>query len=96
MVQAEWFETLRINIRNPPFSRLSPEFRADLVELVECVAYAACRDDDIDEDTFGRIVSGRGVPARLHRLAAAASEDPGAGLAEDDVMTMLMVISAPR
>lgn len=45
------------------------EEKADIVELLEAVAYLICQDDPIKPDTFHRILSSRGVPAKILRLA---------------------------
>ena len=39
------------------------------MELLEAIAYLICQDDPIRPDTFHRILSSRGVPAKLLKLA---------------------------
>jgi hypothetical protein len=47
------------------------EERIDIVELIEAIAYLVCQDEAIRKDTFYRIMSSRGVPAKILRLADA-------------------------
>jgi hypothetical protein len=45
------------------------EDRIDIVELLEAIAYLICQDDPVTPTTFHKILSNRGVPASIFRLA---------------------------
>ena len=67
--------------------------KTDIVELLEAIAYLICQDDPIKPDTFHRILSSRGVPAKILRLADTNRDGV---VSVEEMMNFIMIISNPR
>ena len=65
----------------------------DIVELLEAIAYLICQDDPIRVDTFYKIVSSRGVPAKILRLADTNYDGV---VSVEEMMSFIMIITNPR
>jgi len=65
----------------------------DIVELLEAIAYLICQDDPIRTDTFFKIFSSRGVPAKILRLADTNYDGV---VSVEEMMNFIMIITNPR
>ena len=65
----------------------------DIVELLEAIAYLICQDDPIRVDTFYKIFSSRGVPAKILRLADTNYDGV---VSVEEMMSFIMIITNPR
>ena len=63
------------------------------MELLEAIAYLICQDDPIRVDTFYKIVSSRGVPAKILRLADTNYDGV---VSVEEMMSFIMIITNPR
>eukprot|EP00095_Tigriopus_kingsejongensis_P001896 snap_masked-scaffold287_size221780-processed-gene-0.16 protein:Tk01896 transcript:snap_masked-scaffold287_size221780-processed-gene-0.16-mRNA-1 annotation:"nadph oxidase" len=79
---------------NPEYYGGSPnEERADIVELLEAIAYLICQDDVIRPDTLHRILSSRGVPCKILRLA---DKNRDGVVSVEEMMNFIINITNPR
>ena len=70
----------------------STEERTDIVELLEAIAYLICIDEPVRPDTFHKILSSRGIPAKILRLA---DTDRDGEVSVEEMMSFIMVITNP-
>lgn len=71
----------------------SSEERMDIVELLEAIAYLICQDDPIRPETFHRIISSRGVPGKILRLA---DKNRDGVVSVEEMMNFILTITNPR
>ncbi len=67
--------------------------RTDIVELIEAIAYLICQDDPVTPNTFHKILSNRGVPASIFRLADVNHDNV---VSVDEMVNFIFHISNPR
>ena len=71
----------------------STEERTDIVELLEAIAYLICIDEPVRPESFHKILSSRGIPAKILRLA---DTDRDGEVSVEEMMSFIMVITNPR
>ena len=71
----------------------STEERTDIVELLEAIAYLICMDEPVRPDSFHKILSSRGIPAKILRLADTNHDGV---VSVEEMMNFIMVITNPR
>lgn len=103
--QESWITILKQNTRqetsytvsdpsNPEYyGSSSSEERMDIVELLEAIAYLICQDDPIRPETFHRIISSRGVPGKILRLA---DKNRDGVVSVEEMMNFILTITNPR
>ena len=71
----------------------STEEKTDIVELLEAIAYLICIDEPVRPETFHKILSSRGIPAKILRLA---DTNHDGAVSVEEMMNFIMVITNPR
>lgn len=72
---------------------VSYDEKTDIVELLEAIAYLICADDPVNPESFHKILSSRGVPAKILRLA---DKNHDGVVSVEEMMNFIIVITNPR